>query len=254
MPVIALLTDFGTRDGYVASMKAVIKTICSQVSLIDVSHDIAGQQVDEAKFILWTTYSFFPDKTIFVCVVDPGVGTERRILAVKTERHIFLAPDNGLLDMVLSEANILEAYEVTNTKYFLPAISSTFHGRDIFSPLAAHLTNGIPLKSVGKLVALGRPAGFLVSVMDKGTYDGSIIYIDRFGNIVTNFSIEATRDATIVFQNHEMAVKGTYADATEGEVLALIGSSGLIEIAVRNGSAQKMFDAVYGLEVKLRAK
>src|SRR5436309_2839499 len=131
--MIALLTDFGTRDGYVAAMKAVIYSICPNAAIVDISHDITPQQIDEAKFVLWTAYRYFPPKTIFVCVVDPGVGTERKIIAVKMKQHIFLFPDNGLLDMVLAECEIKKAVEITNEKYFLKTISRTFNGRDIFS-------------------------------------------------------------------------------------------------------------------------
>ena len=129
MPLIALLTDFGTRDGYVATMKAVIQNICPKATIIDISHDIAPQQIQEARFILWSVYNYFPPKTIFICVVDPGVGTKRKIIAVKTKQHIFLAPDNGLLDLVLAESDVKQSVVVKNQKYFLKNISKTFHAR-----------------------------------------------------------------------------------------------------------------------------
>jgi len=254
MPIIALLTDFGIKDGYVASMKAVIKTICPQATIVDISHDIAPQQIAEAAFILWTSYRFFPPDTIFVCVIDPDVGTSRKILAVKTEQHLFLAPDNGLLGMVLSETKIAEAYSISNKKYFLPEISSTFHGRDIFSPVAAHLYNGVSLESVGDPIALKEYRRFLLSISTEGKYAGSIIYIDRFGNLVTNFRMETMLDATVIINGTEIAMKKTYAEVNVGEALVLIGSNGLIEIAVRNGSAEQMFDAGYGSKVELRVK
>ena len=118
MPFIALLTDFGTRDGYVAAMKAVIQSICPKAAIIDISHDIAPQQIAEARFTLWSVYNYFPAKTIFVCVVDPGVGTKRKIIAVKTKQYTFLAPGNGLLDMVLAESEVRQSVIVTNKKYF----------------------------------------------------------------------------------------------------------------------------------------
>lgn len=254
MPIIALLTDFGIKDGYTASMKAVIKTICPQASIIDISHDIAPQQIAEARFVLWTSYRYFPANAIFVCVVDPGVGSGRKILAVKTEQYIFLAPDNGLLDMVLSEATIVEAYSVNNTEFFLGQISSTFHGRDIFSPVAAHLANGISLRSLGASISLQQRAEVLLSISAKGNYSGSVIYIDHFGNLVTNLRTERIQEATVIIDGNVIPTKNTYAEAEIGEALALTGSSGLIEIAVRNGSAEQMFDAGYGYKVELRVK
>src|SRR4030095_2531472 len=254
MAIIALLTDFGTRDGYTASMKAVIKTICPLVSIIDISHDIAPQQIAEARFILWTAYRFFPAGTIFVCVVDPGVGTGRKILAVKTEQYVFLAPDNNLLDMVLAETEVLEACSVENEKFFLEKISSTFHGRDIFSPVAAHLANGISLHSIGPSISLKRPSDLLFSISSKGNYTGSVIFIDHFGNLVTNLGMTGIQEATIIIDANEIALKKTYAEAEIGEPLALIGSRGLLEIAVRNGSAEQMFDAGYGSKIEVEVK
>jgi S-adenosylmethionine hydrolase len=254
MAIIALLTDFGTRDGYTASMKAVIKTICPQASIIDISHDIAPQQIAEGRFVLWTAYRFFPAGTIFVCVVDPGVGTGRKILAVKTEQYIFLAPDNGLLDMVLAESRILEACSVENEKFFLEKISSTFHGRDIFSPVAAHLANGISPQSLGRSISLKQPFDLLLSISGSGNYSGSIIFIDHFGNLVTNLRIAAIQEATIIIDGNEISLKKTYANAEIGEPLALMGSRGLLEIAVRNGSAEQMFDAGYGSKIQVQVK
>jgi len=254
MAIIAVLTDFGTRDGYTASMKAVIKTICPQTSIIDISHDIAPQQIAEARFILWTAYRFFPSGAIFVCVVDPGVGTGRKILAVKTEQYIFLAPDNGLLDMVLAEVETLEACSVENEKFFLQEISSTFHGRDIFSPVAAHLANGISLQSMGRSISLKQPADLLLSISGEGIYPGSVIFIDHFGNLVTNLRMAGIQKARIFIDGNEIPLKKTYADAEIGEPLALTGSRGLLEIAVRNGSAEQMFDAGYGSKIEVEIK
>src|SRR6476660_6147886 len=178
MPLIALLTDFGTRDGYVAAMKAVIKDICPKATIIDISHEVAPQHLEEARFILWLVYNYFPAKTIFVCVVDPGVGTKRKIIAVKTKQYTFLAPDNGLLDLVLAESDVKQSVVVKNQKYFLKNISKTFHGRDIFSPAAAHLANGIKLTFLGRLISLGKPQRVFINVSQKGNYHGTVIYID----------------------------------------------------------------------------
>jgi len=252
--MIALLTDFGTRDGYVAAMKAVIKTICPNTDIIDISHDISPQNIAEAKFVLWTTCRYFPSKTIFVCVVDPGVGTNRKIIAVKTKDQVFIGPDNGVLNMVLTEHEIKRAVEVTNKKYFLQNISNTFHGRDIFSPVAAHLANGKKFSSLGPFITLKKPERIFVHISGNGEYNGNIIYIDRFGNLVTNFRTEKIGSAELKIKDIDVRLKTTYGEVNEGEIVAYPGSSGVIEIAVRNGNAQQMINAAYGAIVKLIVK
>jgi S-adenosylmethionine hydrolase len=156
--------------------------------------------------------------------------------------------------MVLAEANILEACAVKNEKFFLPSVSSTFHGRDIFSPVAAHLANGVSFDSMGSSLSLKPSPGFLLSISDQGYYNGSVIYVDHFGNLVTNLRMDTKSGATIIIDDNEVPVRETYADAEVGEALALTGSSGLLEIAVRNGSAEQMFDAGYGSRIELLVK
>ncbi len=254
MPLIALLTDFGTRDGYVAAMKAVIHNICPNASIIDISHDIAPQKIAEAQFVLWTAYRHFPAKTIFVCVVDPDVGTKRKIIAVKTPHYIFLAPDNGILDMVLAESKIKKSVWVKNKKYFLENISQTFHGRDIFSPVASHLLNDVKLNSLGPASALKKPNPIFQTISLKGEYEGTVIYIDRFGNLITNFRVEKIKEAVLKINGHTVTLRKTYGDVMEDEPVALVGSNGLIEIAARNSNAKILLRADYGTEVKLKSK
>lgn len=254
MSLIALLTDFGANDGYVAAMKAVIKSISPKATIVDISHEVAPQQIAEAGFILWSVYRYFPSKTIFVCVVDPGVGTRRKIIAVKTRQHVFLAPDNGLLDLVLSESEVTKSAIIKNQKYFLKNISNTFHGRDIFSPAAAHLVNGIKLTSLGPFISLEKPEHVFINVSHKGDYYGTVIYIDRFGNLITNFQIKKTRHAELKIKENVVYLQNTYGAVKEGELLALTGSNGLIEIAVRNGSAKEMLHADYGTHLQLRIR
>jgi S-adenosyl-L-methionine hydrolase (adenosine-forming) len=251
MPVIALLTDFGTSDGHVAAMKAVIQSICPKPTIIDISHGIAPQRIAEARFILWSVYRYFPPKTIFVCVVDPGVGTKRKIIAVKTQKHMFLAPDNGLLDLVLTGSEVKKAIVIKDQKYFLKDISNTFHGRDIFSPAAAHLAKGIKITSLGPSISLKKPKDIFIPVSNKGDYNGTVIYSDRFGNLITNFQTKKIRQAELKIKEKVVYLHNTYGDVNEGELLALTGSSGLIEIAVRNGSAKEKLHADYGTPLQL---
>src|SRR5215831_2342050 len=234
--MIALLTDFGTKDGYVGAMKGVIKAISPTTSIIDISHEISPQNVAEAKFVLWTVCRYFPPRTIFVCVVDPAVGTNRKIIALKTKDHTFLAPDNGLLDMVLGQYKIKKAVEVTNERYFLKNVSNTFHGRDIFSPVAAHLANGIKFGALGRAISLNKSEEVIVHIQRRVQCGGIIIYVDRFGNLITNFKMKRMRSALLRINDISIPLKATYGEVGEGEFVAYFGSSGLIEIAVRNGN------------------
>jgi S-adenosylmethionine hydrolase len=254
MGLIALLTDFGMRDGYVASMKAVIQSIAPESKVIDISHDISPQNIEEAGFVLWTAYRYFPRKTIFACVIDPGVGTKRNLIAVKTRDYLFLAPDNGLLDMVLSELEIKRSVRVMREKYFLKNVSNTFHGRDIIAPIASHMMKGVKLKSFGPSITIEKPKTPFQQVSIKGAYNGLIIYIDRFGNLVSNFKMNKPRKAELVIGNYRIPLQKAYGDAKKGEPLALVGSTGLVEIAVRDGSAKDLLHALYKTPVTLNVK
>ncbi|MFX1466812.1 MAG: S-adenosyl-l-methionine hydroxide adenosyltransferase family protein, partial [Promethearchaeota archaeon] len=148
--VIALMSDFGTKDAYVASMKGIILEICSDAIIVDITHDTARQDVKDGAFILATAAPYFPDGTVFVCVVDPGVGTERRGVIVEGKKHFYVGPDNGLLMLSAQREDIQHVYEITNRKYIRNEISSTFHGRDIFAPIGAHLLKGTPPEEIGQ--------------------------------------------------------------------------------------------------------
>jgi len=262
-PPIVLLTDFGFRDSYVGVMKGVIKGICPDADVIDLSHNIMPQDVAEAAFVLASSYTYFPQETVFVNVVDPGVGSERKIVCMRTNKQFFLAPDNGLLSIVANQAKAEHFHEVTNARYFLPEVSATFQGRDIFAPVAAHIASGVPITELGRplkrirQLKLRRP----IHTAD-GSLRGEIIYIDQFGNLVTNIS-ERMLHATfrhnakhIVVKVADTTIKGvlrTYSDVEQGQLLALIGSSGYLEIAVNGGSAEKTLGCEKGDSVSLAA-
>ena len=241
-PTIALITDFGTVDGYVGTMHGVILGINADATIVDLSHAIQSQSVRQAAYVLYAAYPFFPVGTVFVVVVDPGVGTERRAIAVQTDRAILVAPDNGVLSYVLASEQTRRAIELTKREYWLPTLSATFHGRDVFAPAAAHLSLGVPID------ALGRPADQLVSLpiphptlRAPGHIEGHVLHIDRFGNVITDVKEDMLRSRSDwrvgLSEGISVAVRRTYASVARGSPVALIGSRGHLEIAVRDGSA-----------------
>jgi len=222
MRTIALLTDFGTRDPYVAAMKGVIVSRC-QARIVDLSHEIAPFDVWEGAFFLRDVARYWPEGTVFVCVVDPGVGTARRIIAVESDGRFFLAPDNGLLHFVDGDA-----YEVANESLFLPRGSTTFHGRDRFAPVAAALANGMRIDEVGPRIDDRVPLGYT---------PGCIIRIDRFGNCITDLVPPEEPFAVLVGAQRIDDIRTTY---TGDGAFVIVGSTGCIEISVAGGSAASL--------------
>ncbi|MEW6747511.1 MAG: SAM-dependent chlorinase/fluorinase [Planctomycetota bacterium] len=251
--LITLLTDFGTADTYVGTMKGVILSIAPQVRLVDLTHEVPPQAVGVAAFLLGSSCRYFPPGTVHVAVVDPGVGSERRVLAVESLGHLFLAPDNGLLTPVLDDA--IEIRTVTAKEYFLPKVAAVFHGRDLFAPVAAHVAIGVPLAALGPVaVAPERLERSRRSSATAGIL-GQVIHVDRFGNLITDVRAEELPVSHPVQVSIEGQVVGpvrrTYSDAADGEPLALISSCGCLEIAVRNGSAARHFAAGRGASVEV---
>lgn len=250
MSQIALLTDFGEKDWFVPVMKSVIYSIKPDATVIDVSHEISPQNAFEASFVLWNAYKYFPSKTVFCVVVDPGVGSGRSILAIETDKHFILAPDNVPLELILSDAEVKQAIEVKNLKFFLDEISNTFHGRDIFAPVAAHIANGVSLEEFGTPFSHPPVASPLIEVNEPGRYEGIVIYIDRFGNLITNLKINYRFMGSISINQYNIAgLSRTFSDVNIGELLAYVGSSGLLEIAIRNGRAQSEIGLDYNAGV-----
>lgn len=256
-PIITLLTDFGLRDAYVGAMKGVILTIAPGTTLVDLSHDIPPQDVTAAAFVLSSAWHFFPQGTIHLAVVDPGVGTSRRPLAVSAQGHYFIAPDNGLLSLVLREEVPFQAVALTNPRYWrIPSPSFTFHGRDVFAPAAAHVARGVPLSALGEpLTDIVRLSWPLPTRLPGGGLRGEIVYIDHFGNAVTNLP------GALVEPYHEgwfcagpfrlRGLSATYADVQRGAPLALIGSHGFLEFAIREGSAAQEGRLQVGTKVEV---
>ena len=254
-PVITLLSDFGLSDSYVGAMKGVISTICPAASVVDITHEVPPQDLLQGAFLLSTAWHFFPSGTVHVAVVDPGVGTERKPLLVRARDHFFIAPDNGILSLVLSVENAgvapfqayqaavpqgVEAFALTNSAYWLHPVSNTFHGRDIFVPTAANLLLGAAPDDMGerveKMVRLAVPK----PQWQDGSLTGYVLHVDRFGNIVTNIVM---RDIAEMSGGIEVEIgkrkisrfSNTYGDTSE--LTALIGGQGYLEVALPNGNA-----------------
>jgi S-adenosylmethionine hydrolase len=256
-PLIALLTDFGLRDHYVGAMKGVMLGICPQATLLDITHEIAPQDVLGGALELAAAHRYFPPGTIFLAVVDPGVGSTRRGIAAACGDYRFVAPDNGVLTVVLDQAPAAQAVELTDPKYARATVSKTFEGRDRFGPAAAWLASGV------ELTALGRAASSLVRLdlpmpraVDGGV-DGEVLRVDRFGNLTTNIDggllSRIAGPATVRIGSHLIPrIVATYADAKPGELCALVGSSDRLEIAVNGDSAAALLGASRGAPVQLR--
>jgi len=257
-----LTTDFGTADGYVGVMKGVMLSIAPGVRLVDLSHEVPPQDVRRAAFVLYTAVPFFPPDTVHLAVVDPGVGTDRRAIAVQVPQGFLVGPDNGLFTYVLAEAEEWRAVELRDPAYRLPQVSGTFHGRDIFAPAAAHLARGVPMERLGPPV----PDPVLLPLprleVREDRLEGEVLYIDRFGNVVTSIGrlrwagnglvldaafrraapplrLAAAGAVVKVGGRTIHGVRRTYGEVAVGESLALVGSTGFLEIAVRQGDAAR---------------
>jgi S-adenosylmethionine hydrolase len=273
-PVIGILSDFGDEDFFVASLKGVITQINPEARIIDLTHRIPSFNVLSGSFILYAAYRYFPQNTIFLAVVDPGVGSSRKILCVETEKYFFIGPDNGVLSMALEEEMIIQIREVSEREYFLPHPTRTFEARDKMAPAAAWLSKDTPCEKLGpKIVSYNK----LNVRSPKGEGDnliGTILHIDKFGNLITNIPVEMLTKKREVSDRQLLKlrlVRGskiespelrgldidfhkTYGEAEKGEALCLTGSLGLLEIAIREGSASERLKADAGDGIILTTK
>ena len=259
MPILTLTTDFGTKDGFVGTLKGVIWSICPDAQIADISHEISPQNVLAGAFALWRAYAFFPAGTVHVAIVDPGVGTSRRPVAARLGRQTFVGPDNGLFTPLLEDAEkngwLVEIVHLTKEKYFLPDVSRTFHGRDIFAPVAAHLANGVPLEDLGS--AITDPVRLSMPKPEKTAYGWRlhITVVDVFGNLTTDLPAAAlTERERVTFHLRGREVRGlvtSYGHKQPGELVALVDSENYIEIAIVNGNAAKTLGAQVGDEVEV---
>ncbi len=258
MPPIALISDFGTNDWFVGSMKGVILDINPAVSIVDISHHIDQGDIRSAAICLLSSYQSFPKKTVFVVVIDPGVGSLRKAIAAKAGDYLFVAPDNGVLSFVLEEnRNSAKVYHINKEKYFREPVSNTFHGRDIFAPVGAHLSKGLSISNLGSKLKDWNSLSWPEVIVSKEGIHGKVIYIDHFGNAFTNITSHAIRNYDInsmfIFIEDHKPIKmfNFYKEVPQGNAIALLNSSDYVEIAINNGNAAQHFGLSVGSPVRL---
>jgi S-adenosylmethionine hydrolase len=260
-PLVSLLTDFGISDPFVAEMKAVIVSICPDVVVVDISHHVERFNIRMGAFILASATPCFPSGSIHLAVVDPGVGSKRRPIAVQTNRSLYVGPDNGLLIPAAIREGIQHVYVLTNRSLMRDRISSTFHGRDIFAPVAAHLAHGTQPKEVGEEIMNHVQLSFAEPKFDRRGATCEVFHIDRFGNVVTNISPENFKkldlSGTLVLRIHRrrfpVRFVKAYAELRPRDLGALVGSHGFLEIARREASAARKIRARIGDSLQLGA-
>jgi len=247
MKIITLLTDFGLKDGYVAQMKGVISSI-TDARIVDITHDVTPHNIREAAFILQNTSQYFPVGTVHLAVVDPGVGTDRKGLIITTKSQILIGPDNGVLIPAAKRLGDITIYEIRNEEYMLKNVSNTFHGRDVFAPIAAHIVNGVSFEKIGEKTEKYVDLDFGEASITKKDITGKIVYFDRFGNIITN--IDGTKVKNILDYNKKLKIfinnkqkeavfVKSYGFAKKGQLLVTIGSSNYLEISINQDNAAK---------------
>jgi len=259
MALVGFLSDFGLKDNFVGVVKAVILKINPSVQIIDITHQIKPQDILEASFILKSSFKFFPKGTIFLTVVDPGVGSKRKAIIVKTKDFYFVSPDNGLLSLVLKEQPPLKIIEISNDKYFLKPISSTFQARDIFAPVAGYLSKGQPLNNFGISISHYKKLDIPSPLIKKDILEGEIIYIDHFGNLVTNIDEKTFKDFT-KDKKFKIKIKNffidklslNYIEAENLRPIALIDSFGYLEISLKEKSASEVLKLKKADRVKIK--
>ncbi len=253
-PLVTLLTDFGSRDGYAGAVKGAVLSRCPGARIVDIAHDVAPGDVAAAAFVLAEAAPHFPPDSVHLAVVDPGVGTARRGLAARIGAHRYVAPDNGLLSRVLARASGARAVSLDRPEYWRPSPSPVFHGRDVFGPVAGALAAGVALDALGS--ALARDAVVHAPWPEPrrsgDAWTGEVIHVDRFGNLITNLEPGAELAGAVEIGGRRVGAARVYGDVAPGELLALLGSSGLVEVARSGGSAAEALGAARGAVVTWR--
>ncbi|MCF8080306.1 MAG: SAM-dependent chlorinase/fluorinase [Desulfobacterales bacterium] len=265
MAVISLLTDFGTDDEYVGLVKAVIYGIAPGADIVDLCHRIEPQDVAGAAFLIASAWRYFPEHSVHLVVVDPGVGTDRAIIAAKSAGHTFVAPDNGVLTRILDNDPKARIVRVENRAFYRAEVSRTFHGRDIFAPVGAHLLRGVPLDRLGPAAPSGSLRRIEMAAQridEKGEIVGTVVWVDRFGNLITDIEVDEGYNIRGEENGQTLQVRiggrtltglhRSYGDVEPGRALAVVGSRGTLEIAVNCGSASEKIGCSRGDPVRVR--
>jgi S-adenosyl-L-methionine hydrolase (adenosine-forming) len=257
-PLITLLTDFGLQDAYVGIMKGVILSLNPDARLVDLSHQVAPQEIMAAALLLQSAWRYFPPGTIHLAVVDPGVGSRRRALAAACNGHFFIGPDNGLFSLIFAAPSPEIIISLENPRYFRPEISATFHGRDIFAPVAAHLSLGVPLTDLGPVLPEPVRLAWPVPIFQEAEIIGQIVACDHFGDLISNIPFPELaswlqgRSPKFRVQGQEIShLATTYSDVPSGALLALESRHGYLEFACREGSAAEVLGAGVGARVEV---
>jgi len=259
MKIIALLTDFGLKDGYVSQMKGVISSI-TDARIIDITHDITPHNIREAAFILQNTAPYYPVGTVHLAVVDPGVGTDRKGLIITTKSQILVGPDNGVLIPAAKRLGDLTVYEIKNEEYMLKNVSNTFHGRDIFAPIAAHIINGVSFEKLGDKTDKFIDLDFGEVNVSKKDVAGKVIYFDHFGNIITNIDVASVKDIFEYNKKIKLYINDkqkdavfvkSYSFAKKGQLLVTIGGSNYLEISLNQGNAAEKLNVKPDDKIKI---
>ncbi|MFH1894226.1 MAG: SAM-dependent chlorinase/fluorinase [Candidatus Zixiibacteriota bacterium] len=255
--VIALLTDFGSADSYVAEMKAAMLSVNPELKFIDISHSVPPGDIRQAAYYLWRSHRFFPAGTIFLSVVDPGVGSERRIVAIESGNYLFVAPDNGLLSMIVARSDYT-AYEISNTQFMLVEGGSTFEGRDVMAPVSAHISLGVDIETIGNAVDKIETFKVASPLCSDDIIAGEVLSIDNFGNAITNISgddLEAAGDQRflrVLAGGKDIgSIHKTFDSVPAGETVAYIGSCGLLEIGINRGHFAKKSEITIGSTIEV---
>jgi S-adenosylmethionine hydrolase len=247
--IATLTTDFGLKDPYAAEMKAAILSICPNAVIVDITHEISKFNIRMGAYVLASATPYFPDGSVHVAVVDPGVGTQRHPIVIQTKHGFFVGPDNGVLVLAAEKQGIESIHELTNPRFMLPKVSSTFHGRDIFAPAAAHLLNGVKPAEFGPEIREATEGEFAKVTRKNDVLTGEVLHVDGFGNIITNINQRelaqnrAKGEVNVELAGNKLKLKfcNAYGEIKPQEPLILIGSHGFLEISINQGSAAQKF-------------
>lgn len=258
-PIVTLTTDFGLNDHFVGTIKGVILNIAPNADVVDICHSVQPFDILDAALTLAEAYNHFPVRTVHLVVVDPGVGSARRPIIASSDRHNFVAPDNGVLSLMYAREERLSVRHISSQHYFLQPVSNTFHGRDIFGPVAAYLAKGVDHEKFGpEITDFARFNAPKPKAVDAKTIKGVVLKVDRFGNLITNFTpqdvpamFEGKKFKLIICKKEITALKSNYAEGAQGEVFAILGSMGYLEIAANRAAAAQLTGGAKGAEVSI---